>query len=205
MSRAASAGLPTAERWDIQTGEGNPPQEKLRHYTVLTGGGPVMTVDAEPDWASTFWTVKQDRAAPGLPALGIQVDQRQEALKSGMAPAGALDRTGSPESTAGTISPEAAAGSGQNAHVVRLSLLGQVVGSWVNERVIPGTRFSWGPDGSGAIRYVAEGGRLVLFDREKRTQAVKDVKDALLPAWSTDGVRLCTSRRQDARNTRSPG
>ena len=174
----------------IQTGEGNPPQEKLRHYTVLTGGSPVMTVDAEPDWASTFWTVKQDRAAPGLPALVIEVDQRQEALKSGMAPAGALDRTGSPESTAGTISPEAAAGSSQNAHVVRLSLLGQVVGSWVNERVIPGTRFSWGPDGSGAIVYVAEGGRLVLFDREKRTQAVKDVKDALLPAWSTDGARL---------------
>ena len=173
----------------IQTGEGNPPQEKLRHYTVVAAGGAVVPVDAEPDWAAAFWSVKQDRAAPGLPALVIEVDQRQETQKSGMAPAGALDRTGSPESTAGTISPDAGHGN-QNARIVRLSLLGQIVGSWMNERVIPGTRFSWGPAGSGAIVFVGEGGRLVLFDREKRTQELRNVKDALLPAWSTDGARL---------------
>ena len=173
----------------IQTGEGNPPQETLRHYTVLSGGGPIVKVDVEPDWASAFWATKQDRVAPGIPSLMIEVDQREETQKLGMAPAGALDRTGSPESTAGTISPDAGTGN-QKAHVVRLSLLGQIVGSWSNERVIPGTRFSWGPAGSGTIVYVAEGGRLVLFDREKRTQAVKDVKDALLPAWSTDGGRI---------------
>jgi len=173
----------------IQTGEGNPPGETFRHYTVLAGGGEVMTVDAEPEWASTFWAVKQDRSAPGLPSLVIEVDQRVEAQKSGMAPAGALDRTGSPESTAGTISPDAGHGN-QNARVVRLSLLGQVVGAWTNERVIPGMRFSWGPAGSGAVVFVGEGGRLVLFDREKRTQELKAVKDALLPAWSTDGARI---------------
>jgi len=173
----------------LQTGEGNPPQEKLRHYTVSAQGGAVTPVDAEPDWAAEYWTVKQDSAAPGLPSLVIEVEQRQEVVKSGMAPAGALDRTGSPESTAGTISPDAGHGN-QNARVVRLTLLGQVVGSWVNERVIPGTRFSWGPAATGTIAFVAEGGRLVLFDQGKRTQVVPDVKDALLPAWSKDGTRL---------------
>ncbi len=173
----------------LQAGEGNPPQEKLRHYTVRIDGGPVMPVESEPDWAAEYRAVKQDRTAPGLPSLGIEVDQRQETLKSGMAPAGALDRTGSPESTAGTISPDAGHGN-QDARVVRLTLLGQVVGSWMNERVIPGARFSWGPAGSGAIAFVGEGGCLVLFDRGKRTQVLKDVKDALLPAWSSDGARL---------------
>jgi hypothetical protein len=173
----------------IQTGEGDPPREKLRHYTVLSSGGPVVPVDAEPDWASTFWAVKQDRVAPGIPGLVIEVEQRNEVQKLGMAPAGALDRTGSPESTAGTISPDAGSGN-QKVRVVRLSLLGRVVASWANERVIPGARFSWGPAGSGAIVHVAEGGGLVLFDREKRTLPVKGVTDALLPAWSTDGARI---------------
>lgn len=183
----------------IQTVEGNPPREKPRHYTVLLDGGRVQPVESEPAWAAEFWAVKQDRAAPGLPSLAIQVVQGQEMLKLGMAPAGALDRTGSPESTAGTISPEAGHGD-QRAHVVRLLLQGQVIGTWTNERVIPGTRFSWGPAGSGSMVFVGEGGRLILFDGQKRKQTVEGVKDALLPAWSTDGARLAYLVKTGRRN-----
>jgi len=74
--------------------------------------------------------------------------------------------------------------------VVRLTLLGQEIGVWQNERVIPGTRFTWGPSGSGALAFVGDGGRLVFFDREKRKREIPGVKEALLPAWSTDGGRL---------------
>jgi hypothetical protein len=51
--------------------------------------------------------------------------------------------------------------------------------------------FGWGPVGSGSIAYTdREFGHLVLLDRNKHKQAVAGVKDALLPAWSTDGTRL---------------
>jgi hypothetical protein len=120
----------------------------------------------------------------------IGVDQRQETEKYGMGGGvGALDRTGSPESSSGSISAGAGDGSAKT-HIVRLTLLGQVVGSWKNETVIPGTRFGWGPAGSGAIVFVDEEGRLALFDRQKHLQAIKEVKDALLPAWSPDGKRI---------------
>jgi Tol biopolymer transport system component len=33
-------------------------------------------------------------------------------------------------------------------------------------------------------------GQLMLIDQHNRKQTVSGVKDALLPAWSTDGTRL---------------
>jgi hypothetical protein len=61
----------------------------------------------------------------------------------------------------------------------------------VNRRPIPGLMFSWGPPGTGTIAFTDRGvGRLTLLDREKHKQTVPGVKDALLPAWSTDGTRL---------------
>jgi hypothetical protein len=51
--------------------------------------------------------------------------------------------------------------------------------------------FSWGPPGSGTIAYTdREAGHLMLLDRDRHKQTVSGVKDALLPAWSTDGMRL---------------
>ena len=174
----------------LQTGDGYPPQsQQLWHYTVPASGGTPTRIDAQPAWASAYWDLKQDRVAPGMPSLVIGVDQKQETMKMGMGGGvGALDRTGSPETSAGSAGGET--GGSQKSNIVRLSLLGQVVGVWTNERVMPGTRLGWGPAGSGAIAFVEESGQLTLFDREKHLQAVPDVKAALLPAWSPDGRRL---------------
>jgi hypothetical protein len=57
--------------------------------------------------------------------------------------------------------------------------------------------FSWGPTGSGAIAYTdREAGRLTLLDQHQHKQTVVGVKNALLPAWSTDGARLAWVKKE---------
>jgi hypothetical protein len=70
-------------------------------------------------------------------------------------------------------------------------VLGETVSEFQNTAVIPGLMFSWGPPGTGTIAYTdRELGHLMLLDRNKHKQTVSGIKDALLPAWSTDGTRL---------------
>jgi hypothetical protein len=178
----------------LQTAEGKPPDEKVRHYTIDVTGGTPAPVDREPEWAAQYWVVKQDRAAPGMPALAIEIWQGIETLKPGVGAAGVLDRQSSPDAVAGS-NPSVAnladgAHANQNANVTRLKLVGEDIAVWINERPYPGARFSWGPPGSGALVYIGEHGELVFFDRQKHRQRVPDVKDAFLPAWSADGGRL---------------
>ena len=178
----------------LQTTEGKPPGEKVRHYTIALAGGTPAPVEREPEWAAQYWSVKQDRAAPGMPALVIEIWQGIETLKPGVGAAGVLDRQSSPDAVAGNNPSVASLADGahgnQNANVTRLKLVGEDIAVWINERPYPGARFSWGPPGSGALVYTGEHGELVLFDRQKRRQKVPDVKDAFLPAWSADGARL---------------
>ncbi len=178
----------------LQTAEGNPPLLTFHHYTIALPGGAVTAVDAEPAWASEYWAFKQDRNAPGLPSLVIDIEQKDETVKAGTAPAGVLDRESSPDRVAGagiSASDVAKGAHGdQKVHVVRLRLLGEEVGVWANEYANPGAKFGWGPSGSGAIVHVDETGRLVFFDEHRHRQTVAGVKNALLPAWSTDGARL---------------
>ena len=80
---------------------------------------------------------------------------------------------------------------GQHQNFARLTLLGETISEFVNQMPIPGLMFSWGPSGSGAIAYTdREFGHLTLLDQRKHKHTVSGVKDALLPAWSTDGTRL---------------
>ncbi len=177
----------------VQTAEGNPPAFTFRHYTISLAGA-VTPVDAEPDWAGEYWAFKQDRNAPGLPSLVIDVEQKDETIKTGTGPAGVLDREQSPDKVAaGAPSPDNLAKGthgDQKVHVVRLKLLGEELGVWRNEYANPGTKFGWGPSGSGAVVHVDETGQLVFFDEHKRRQVVAGVKNAMLPAWSTDGSRI---------------
>jgi hypothetical protein len=181
----------------VQTADGTPPAEKLRHYLVPVAGGVPAAVDAEPEWASTYWGIKSDRFAPGLRSLIIEVVQKSEKIKIGTG-------TGRPGEQAGgqpgsiPIDVEKTA-EGQFQNVTRLTFLGEPVSEFLNQRAIPGLMFSWGPIGSGAIAYTdRETGQLMLFDQHKRKQTVAGVRDALLPAWSTDGTRLAWVRK-DAR------
>jgi hypothetical protein len=175
----------------VQTAEGHPQSERLRHYVVALAGGAPKAIDAEPEWATDYWGFKSDRFAPGLRSLMIEFAQKQEKLKVGTG-------TGRPGEQAnaggaGGVNPvdieKTAEGQFQN--VVRLTFLGEIVTETVNETPIPGLMFSWGPTGSGAIAYTdREFGRLMLFDQHKHKQTLGGIKDALLPAWSTDGTRL---------------
>jgi dipeptidyl aminopeptidase/acylaminoacyl peptidase len=183
----------------LQTVEGKPPGEKVRHYTVEVVGGAPVPVDREPDWAAQYWAVKQDRVAPGLPSLVIDVQQGIEKLKPGTGASGVLDRESSPVAVAsGSPNVENLANGqhgNENATVTRLKLAGEDIAVWVNERPFPGAKFSWGPAGSGALVYTGEHGELVFFDGTKHRKAVPDVKDASLPAWSADGARLAFVQR----------
>jgi hypothetical protein len=178
----------------LQTAEGNPPAETLHHYSIGVSGGAVAALDKEPDWAASYWAVKQDRVAPGLPGLVIEVTQGTENIKNGPGAAGMLDRGASRDPGSGS-NPSAdglarAAMGTDHASVVRLTLQGTEIATWTNDRPIPGTRFSWGPNLGGALVHVGDKGQLVFLDQQKQRQVVSKVKDAVLPAWSADGTRV---------------
>jgi hypothetical protein len=169
----------------VQTADGNPNSEKLRHYVVAVAGGAVKPVDAPPQWAADYWTIKSDRFAPGMRSLMIELEQKQENVKVGTG----SGRPGEMGIAAGVSVDKIA--EGQKQIVWRLMLLGEAVSEFQNQAVIPGLMFSWGPPGTGTIAFTdRELGRLTLLDRDKHKQTVSGVKDALLPAWSTDGTRL---------------
>jgi len=169
----------------VQTADGDPGSEKLRHYIVPVTGGVPKSIDAEPDWAATFWAFKSDRSAPGLATLMIGFEQKQEKTKIGTG----SGRPGEMGIGAGVSADKIA--EGQNQNIARLTLLDETISEFVNQMPIPGLMFSWGPNFSGAIAYTTrEAGQLILLDRNKHKQTVAGVKDALLPAWSIDGTRL---------------
>src|SRR5262249_19745795 len=146
--------------------------------------------------AASYWPFKSDRFAPGLGSLMIDVQQSLENMKYGTGSAGAIgqgDRANGGTTTSGA-NAERAALSDRN-HVVRLKLLDETISEFVNETVIPGLMFSWGPAASGAIAFTDREGRLFLFDQKKRKRAVAGAKDAVLPAWTTDGSRLAWAQK----------
>jgi len=182
----------------IQTADGTPPSQKIRHYVVPVAGGAPKPVDAQPQWAIDYWTIKSDRFAPGLRSLMIDFEQKQEKMKVGTGSGRPGEQAGgSPGSTPVDIEKTA---EGQWQNFARLTLLGEVVSEFLNQMPIPGLMFSWGPPGTGTIAYTdRELGHLMLFDRNKHKQTVAGVKDALLPAWSTDGTRLAWVQKSGRR------
>jgi ribosomal protein L24E len=178
----------------IQTSEGKPGEMATRDFLVDTKSGNVQKAPNQPRWATDYWAFKSDRYAPGLPTLVIDVTQNVETLKIGPGSAGGADRNpingGGGSSVTNSPDNVMKAAESQKENVVALVLLGQSLGEWVNERPTPGTTFSWGPAGSGAIAFVDKDGRVYLFDRDKHKKNLPDVKDASFPAWTTDGTRL---------------
>jgi hypothetical protein len=173
----------------VQTADGNPPSEKLRHFIVPVAGGPARPVDAQPQWAVDYWAIKSDRFAPGLRSLMIEVAQKQEKMKVGTGSGRPGEQAGGAPGSSPVDIEKTAEGQWQN--FTRLTVLGEVVSEFLNQVPIPGLMFSWGPPGTGTIAYTdRELGHLMLLDRNKHKQTVSGVKDALLPAWSTDGTRL---------------
>ena len=178
----------------VQTADGTPSSENLRHYVVPVAGGAVKRVDTAPEWAQAYWDFKSDRFAPGMGSLMIDLEQKLEKTKIGTS----SGRPGEMGIGAGVSADKIAEGQGQK--VARLTLLGETISEFVNQVPIPGLMFSWGPAFSGAIAYTdREFGHLMLLDRDKRKQTVSGVKDALLPAWSIDGTRLAWAQKSGRR------
>ena len=153
-------------------------------------GGPVKPIDQEPEWATDYWGFKSDRFAPGLRSLMIDVEQKQEKMRVGTGSGRPGEMAGG-SGTAGVPVDIEKTAEGQYQNVARLTFAGETISEFRNQVPIPGLMFSCGPVGSGAMAYTdREVGRLMLIDRHKRKQTVAGVKDARLPAWSTDGARL---------------
>lgn len=178
---------PDATQLYIQTADGEAPSEKLRHYMIAADGGAVQSIPEEPDWAQAYWTRKSDRFAPGLASIQIDLEQKAEKTKigTGSGRPGASGSNGPGSGFDPTESTES-----QRQSVVRLTVFGEAVSEFVNQRPVPGLMFSWGPTASATIAYTTLDGHLILLDREHHKQTVAGAKDALLPAWTTDGSRL---------------
>jgi hypothetical protein len=180
----------------VETAEGSPPSEKPHHYVVSVLGGAVQPLDARPEWAQAYWSYKSDRRAPGYDSIEIDVkfDQTTQKVGTGSARPGAQAASGAGAGPA-FYEDASMAGEGQKLPVVRFVLYGETVSEFKNVRPIPGLTFSWGPKGTGAIAFVDADGRLTLLDKEKRTLRVANVKDAALPAWTSDGAHLAWLQR----------
>ncbi len=178
---------PDATKLYIQTADGDPGSEKLRHYMVAAEGGAVESIPAQPDWAQAYWAVKSDRSAPGMGSIMIDVQQKAEKIKIGTG-SGRPDDVGKGGNGVG-VNLDATTES-QKQNVVRLMVFDEAVSEFVNQRPVPGLMFSWGPTASATIAFTTVDGHLMLLDRERHKQTVSGAKDALLPAWTTDGARL---------------
>ena len=191
------AWSPDGTQFYVQTAEGAPPSEKLHHYVIPVAGGAPAGADQPPAWAQAYWAFKAGQSAPGVAALALDARQTFEVVKSGTGPAGALDREASPigGNTGNIESMAKGTDQHQKASVWRITLLGETLNEFVNEPPIPGLKFSWGPEASGAIAYIDPDGRLRLLDQKKHKYTVPGVKDALLPAWSIDDACLAWVQR----------
>jgi len=174
----------------VQTAEGRAPSPAIHHYLVAVTGGAITSSADAPAWAQDYWSYKSDRFAPGIGSLFIDVTQSLETMKYGTGSAGLIEREDrSGNTSVGSANVDRAAVS-DKLHVVRLVLLGQAVSEFVNEPPVPGLMFGWGPAGTATIAFTDRDGRLFLFDRNQHKAAVSGAKNAILPAWSTDGSRL---------------
>lgn len=157
------AWSPDGSELYVQTAEGTSSSAKLRHYTVAATGGAMKGLDVPPEWAESFWAFKSDRAAPGIGSLMIDVEQKLEKIKIGTG-SGRPDEGAGGAGNGAPVDIEKTA-EGQRQNVVRLTLVGEAIGEFVNTRPVPGLTFSWGPAFSGAIAYTDRDGRLMLLDR----------------------------------------
>jgi hypothetical protein len=193
---ARLAWSPDGSELYVQTREGafGQANAKLRHYVFAAANGSKRDVDAEPEWASAYWTNKSAQASPDDAALKIEVKTETRQQRTTSAPmAGDMARGGVSTAETGTSAGDAGAAAygSQTATVHVMRLKGVTVGEFVNSVIVPGLTFGWGPKGSKAIAFAdPKGGRVTVMDDHGGKQEIGRSKDALLPAWSQDGSTL---------------
>jgi hypothetical protein len=170
----------------------------VHHYLMGLNGEPPKSVEREPAWSAAYWEWKSSRAAPGVPAFKIEVEESQKRVKTTSTPMGGdlakggLEGSGAMTPVGGGVVGDAmsAATQGQIAHFYTLKLKGEVVGEFVNTVAVPGLTFGWAPAGARLIAYSNPDGRVVVMDDQGRKQEISSSKSTLLPAWTDDGKRL---------------
>ena len=176
----------------------------VRHYIVSIANKAVKGVDVEPAWASKYWAWKSAQTAPGLPSFRIDVKRHEETVKSTASPTGgALAKGGATDPAQGTTMEDAAnaAYNTQTMLVSDLRVKNELIGTWVNEPVIPGVTFTWSPEALHLLAFARrdkkDGGAITVLDASGQKQELTGPKNALLPAWSDDGKRLAWLERRD--------
>jgi hypothetical protein len=178
----------------------------VRHYLVSIADKTVRGVDKEPAWATKYWAWKSAQTAPGQPTFRIDVKQHEETVRSTASPTGgALAKGGTADPTQGSTAEEAANAAYNTQHLLisELKLKNDLIGTWVNEPVIPGLSFSWSPEPLHLLAFARrdkkDGGPIVVIDATGEKEELAGPKNALLPAWSDDGKRLAWLERRDKR------
>jgi hypothetical protein len=201
------AWSPDAKEMYLQTVErdGHGAIKSTKHYLIALDSKSVKSADQEPTWASKYWLWKSGQASPGSPAFKINVEQRQEMVRSTSAPTGGdLARGGTADPMAGTsISDVAAvANQTQTLGIYALKLKDVTIGEWVNEPVVTGLNFGWAPAPAHLLAFTKRDftGPLTLVDDQGRRQEISGTKGATLPAFSDDGARLAWLVRKDKKH-----
>jgi WD40-like Beta Propeller Repeat len=168
----------------------------MHHYLLPLSAKAANKAEIEPAWSNTYWMWKSGQAAPGVPALKVELEEQQKKMTAAATPMGGDLAKGGVEG-GGTVSAGAAAAGvsdaamqSQTAHYYILKVKGEVVGEFVNTVGVPGLTFGWGPNGTGLIAYGNHDGHLVVMDDQGRKQEVQGTKSVVLPAWTDDGKKI---------------
>ena len=190
------AWSPDGSELYVQTREGAPNQAnaKLRHYVFTASNGSKRDVDAEPKWASEYWTVKSAQASPDDPRLKIELKTERRRQQTTSVPMGGdMARGGASTAETGTSAGDASAAAyaSQAATVHSMLLKGSTIGEFVNSVIVPGLTFGWAPKGTKAIAFAdPKDGRVVVMDAEGAKREIEESQDAILPAWSQTGGKI---------------
>jgi len=181
----------------VQTAElGSDAQpKKTYHYIVDPSSGALKDTSVEPEWAATYWAWKSWKAAPDDEKFVIELSEEQRKNVATSIPMGgdyARGGTGGdPNSGASASSVIEAAQQSQVGTARMMKLKGQVVGEWMNQPIVPGQSFGWGPKGSNLIAYAEPKNRaLMIMDKTGAKQKIDDTRGVYSPSFSNDSKRL---------------
>mgnify|MGYP006267656403 CR=1 FL=1 len=168
--------------------------KELFHYTLDPKSGDLKKLDAEPAWSVDYSQWKLGQSAPGEPTLKIEVasETRRNAATS-LPMAGEMARGGGVDPTGGASAESvmAAAQQSQSGTANLMRLKGQIVGEWLNQPIVPGQSFGWGPLGTAAIAYAEPNNRqLVIMDKSGERKKISDTKGVYAPAFTADATKL---------------
>jgi len=168
------------------------------NYVIDAATGAMKKVDAEPAWATDYYAWKSWKSAPGDDKFMIEVASEQRKASATSIPmAGDYARGGTGadvSGAAGSASMESVAAAAQQlqsgtANIMRLK--GQVIGEWMNQPIVPGQTFGWGPKGTNLIAYAEPNNRqLVVMDKSGAKQKISDTKGVWVPSFSDDAQKL---------------